>query len=198
MLAFGFCSTPSVLRPLGLRSLGLVALVALAAAAIGYLAHHASPLEGHAAQTAALVVVVAAVLAVALGAAVAARRPLSLPDVVVASPGAASLRPAQRDDLHFCTALHARTLDHGFFMGLGATVRALLRGHLPRLSSRYGACGDSRRASGRGADRRARHQLVIAGAVQVGSPWILGAGGSQSFTDEVQEDHIHLQQTPTD
>lgn len=119
MLAFGFCSTPSVLRPLGLRSLGLVALVALAAAAIGYLAHHASPLEGHAAQTAALVVVVAAVLAVALGAAVAARRPLSLPDVVVASPGAASLRPAQRDDLHFCTALHARTLDHGFFMGLG-------------------------------------------------------------------------------
>ncbi len=41
-------------------------------------------------------------------------------------------------------------------------------------------------------------QLVIAGAAQVGSPWILGAGGSQSFTDEVHEDHIHLQQTPTD
>jgi hypothetical protein len=39
---------------------------------------------------------------------------------------------------------------------------------------------------------------VIAGAAQVGSPWILGAGGSQSFTDEVHEDHIHLQQTPTD
>lgn len=119
MSALGFRPTTSAQRPLGLRSLGLAALVALAAAAIGYLAHHASPLEGHAAQTAALVVVVAAVVAVALGAAVAARRPLALPDVVVASPGAASLRAAQRDDLEFCTALHARTLDHGFFVGLG-------------------------------------------------------------------------------
>jgi hypothetical protein len=40
-------------------------------------------------------------------------------------------------------------------------------------------------------------ELVTGGAAQVGSPWILGAGGSQSFTDEVHEDHIHLQQTPT-
>lgn len=102
-----------------LGSLGLAALVALAAAALGYLAHHASPLAGHAAQTAALVVVVAAIAAVALGAAVAARRPCSLPEVVVAPPGTASLRPARRDDVDFCTALHARTLDHGFFVGLG-------------------------------------------------------------------------------
>lgn len=40
-------------------------------------------------------------------------------------------------------------------------------------------------------------ELVGGGAAQVGSPWILGAGGSQSFTDEVHQDHIHLQQTPT-
>ncbi len=39
--------------------------------------------------------------------------------------------------------------------------------------------------------------LVSGGAAQVGSPWILGAGGSQSFTDDVHQDHIHLQQTPT-
>ncbi len=40
-------------------------------------------------------------------------------------------------------------------------------------------------------------ELVDGGAAQIGSPWILGAGGSQSFTDEVHQDHIHLQQTPT-
>lgn len=40
-------------------------------------------------------------------------------------------------------------------------------------------------------------ELVGGGAAQVGSPWILGAGGSQSFTDDVHQDHIHLQQTPT-
>lgn len=40
-------------------------------------------------------------------------------------------------------------------------------------------------------------ELVSGGAAQVGSPWILGAGGSQSFTDEVHQDHIHLQQSPT-
>lgn len=39
--------------------------------------------------------------------------------------------------------------------------------------------------------------LIAGGAAQVGSPWVLGAGGSQSFTDEVHQDHIHLQQTPT-
>lgn len=39
--------------------------------------------------------------------------------------------------------------------------------------------------------------LVAGGASQVGSPWILGPGGPRSFTDEVHQDHIHLQQTPT-
>lgn len=119
MSALGFRLAPSALRTLGVGALGLAALVAIAAAAMGYLAHHASPLGGHAVQTAALVVVVAAFVAVSLGAAVAARRPLSLPDVVVASPGSASLRAAQREDLDFCTALHASTLDLGFFVALG-------------------------------------------------------------------------------
>lgn len=119
MSAFG--SRPVRSCPPGLRlgSLGLAALVALAAAALGYVAHHASPLAGHAAQTAALVVAVAALSAVALGAGVAARRPRSLPDLIVAPPGIARLRPAQQEDLDFCTVLHARTLDHGFFVGLG-------------------------------------------------------------------------------
>ena len=38
--------------------------------------------------------------------------------------------------------------------------------------------------------------LVAGGASQVGSPWILGAGAPQSFSDGVHQDHIHLQQTP--
>lgn len=41
------------------------------------------------------------------------------PDVVVAAPGSASLRPAQHADLDFCAALHARTLGHGFLVALG-------------------------------------------------------------------------------
>ena len=38
--------------------------------------------------------------------------------------------------------------------------------------------------------------FVAGGAVQLGSPWILGPGGSVSFADEVHADHLHLQQSP--
>lgn len=38
--------------------------------------------------------------------------------------------------------------------------------------------------------------LVAGGAYQLGSPWILGSGSAQSFTDDVHQDHIHLQQAP--
>ena len=44
--------------------------------------------------------------------------------------------------------------------------------------------------------REAAAYLVQAGAEQVGSPWILGPGGSRSFTDVVHEDHLHLQWSP--
>ncbi|UJA19222.1 hypothetical protein HJD18_02710 [Thermoleophilia bacterium SCSIO 60948] len=37
--------------------------------------------------------------------------------------------------------------------------------------------------------------FVSGGAAQVGSPWILGPGGTTSFTDEVHRDHVHLQQS---
>lgn len=95
------------------------ALTALAAAVLGYLAHHASPLAGHAAETAASAVILATAIAVGLAAAAATRRPIALPDVVVATPGTASSRLAERSDLDFCGALHARTLGHGFFVALG-------------------------------------------------------------------------------
>ena len=38
--------------------------------------------------------------------------------------------------------------------------------------------------------------LVGGGAAQLGSPWVLGPGGSVSFTDAVHADHLHLQQSP--
>ena len=37
--------------------------------------------------------------------------------------------------------------------------------------------------------------FVSDGATQVGSPWVLGAGGTTSFADEVHQDHLHLQQS---
>lgn len=93
--------------------------VALVSAALGYTAHHATPLEGHALGTALFVLVSATVLSVGLAAILASRRVAALPDVVVAPRAAASLRPADRKDLDFCTALQARTLGHGFFVALG-------------------------------------------------------------------------------
>jgi hypothetical protein len=39
-------------------------------------------------------------------------------------------------------------------------------------------------------------ELIAGGAYQLGSPWVLGAGGPQSFTDAVHQDHIHVQQSP--
>jgi hypothetical protein len=36
-------------------------------------------------------------------------------------------------------------------------------------------------------------RLVTGGAAQVGSPWVLAPGGSRSFTDDVHQDHVHVQ-----
>lgn len=36
--------------------------------------------------------------------------------------------------------------------------------------------------------------LLAEGAVQIGSPWVFGAG---SFTDAVHQDHLHVQRSPT-
>jgi hypothetical protein len=35
--------------------------------------------------------------------------------------------------------------------------------------------------------------LVTGGAAQVGGPWVLAPGGSRSFTDDVHQDHVHVQ-----
>lgn len=37
--------------------------------------------------------------------------------------------------------------------------------------------------------------FAAGGAEQLGSPWVFAGGGSNSFSDEVHQDHIHLQQS---
>jgi hypothetical protein len=50
------------------------------------------------------------------------------------------------------------------------------------------------RSNGSAAHRLAQN-MVESGARQLGSPWVLGSGSPQSFTDDVHQDHLHLQQT---
>lgn len=38
--------------------------------------------------------------------------------------------------------------------------------------------------------------LIAGGAAQVGSPWVLPPGGSRSFSDDVHQDHVHVQWSP--
>ena len=38
--------------------------------------------------------------------------------------------------------------------------------------------------------------LIAGGAAQVGSPWVLPPGGARSFSDDVHQDHVHVQWSP--
>ena len=49
-------------------------------------------------------------------------------------------------------------------------------------------------AMGSSAQRLAS-AFLAAGAVQVGSPWVLAPGGRRSFSDRVHRDHLHVQQS---
>lgn len=95
------------------------ALLAAAAAAVGYGAHHASPLAPHGAGTVLAIAALAAALGLIPASIVAGRRHARLPAVVVVAPSSTALRPARSSDVEFCAALHAETLAHGFFVALG-------------------------------------------------------------------------------
>lgn len=101
------------------RPRGLVpALSAFAAGLFVYAIHH-DPLQSHAVEAVAFAVVVPVLAVLAVAAAAASR---SFPDpapVVILSGCAPSVAEADRSDLDFCTALHADSLAHGFFVGLG-------------------------------------------------------------------------------
>lgn len=96
------------------------ALIGVAAGSLGYLAHHAPPLQGHTLEVIAMVALLAALLGAGLALALATRHAPALPEVVIAeSSGAVDVRRATPADIEFASTLHARTLEHGFFVALG-------------------------------------------------------------------------------
>jgi len=96
------------------------ALIGVAAGSLGYIAHHASPLQGHTLAVIAMVGLLAALLGAALAWVGSKRRAPALTEVVIAeSSGAVDVCRATPSDIEFASTLHARTLDHGFFVALG-------------------------------------------------------------------------------
>jgi hypothetical protein len=91
------------------------------------------------------------------------------------------------------------------------SISVLRSGHPERVwatartsAHRAGAAADIYAVAGRlvirqrsrsSAAYRLAASLVAGGAAQVGSPWLLGRGGRRSFTDDVHQDHIHVQQS---
>lgn len=108
-----------------LRWLGPLAALVVAAATYGL--HHTPPLDDHGALTALLAIATAAVLLAVVPATASQTAERRLPMVVAVERGAGVVRPARDEDLDFCVALHAATLDHGFFPQLG---RRFMRAYL--------------------------------------------------------------------
>lgn len=101
------------------RSALAAVLLALGAAAVGYLLHHLPPLGGHGAELVALAVAGAAALVLLPAVIATGRRHRSPPVVLVAAPGSVAIRSGREDQRDFCAALHAESLAHGFFVHLG-------------------------------------------------------------------------------
>lgn len=99
------------------RATAAVVGAAAAAATIAYALHHFGPLEEHALETVVAAIAIAMLIA-AVPAALAAAAS-GLPELIVAAPGSHHVRAAGAADAHFCAALHAATLPHGFFTQLG-------------------------------------------------------------------------------
>lgn len=98
--------------------------VVLAALVIAFGMHPYSSLER---RDVGISLAVLAAIAVAAALTLQAHlRPRRLP-VVTLEPGTARVRPIEPSDLDLCAALHAETLPHGFFAGLG---RRFLRAYL--------------------------------------------------------------------
>jgi len=112
--------------------------------------------------------------------------------------------------------IHRGGIDDGLLRTLGAaaerqriSVSVLRSGHprevwqTSRLSAHSrGFAADIYAVNGRLVIRQRRPgsaahtlaaRLVTGGAAQVGSPWVLAPGGSRSFTDDVHQDHVHVQ-----
>ncbi|MCP9491071.1 MAG: GNAT family N-acetyltransferase [Solirubrobacteraceae bacterium MAG38_C4-C5] len=107
--------------PLTRRGDGRIALVAVAivAAATGYLLHHLPAMAGHAVEIVAFAVITAAALAAAPAVVAHGRRHAPLPRVIAPGKACAAVESARGEHVDFMAALHAHTLDHGFFVALG-------------------------------------------------------------------------------
>lgn len=109
-------------RPVALHLVRLIRnpalLAAIGAIAVSYGLHHTRPLDGH--DVVVLLLMAATATAVALAVAALARpAKRELPVVITLGLDSAGIRAVGADDLDFCAALHAETLPHGFFVGLG-------------------------------------------------------------------------------
>lgn len=98
------------------RPTAVTVTAGIVAAALAYATHHAPLLAGHESLT--VLVVVLGSVAIGLAAAAATPEPLLRP-IVVASTGAARVRPALPGDMPAIARLHAEALPHGFLAGLG-------------------------------------------------------------------------------
>ena len=95
----------------------ILVAVGLTAATLSYLGHHWPRFDGHALDSAFIVVLGSAAAAAAIISALPARAATA--DVVVARPTAITVRAMQRGDLPYVARLHATALPHGFFTTLG-------------------------------------------------------------------------------
>ena len=93
-------------------------VAALSAAALPYMVHHGTPLDGHGVSI-LFVIAAAAAIVVVVQAAFARAVEQQLPSVLSLRPESVAVRPIGNPDLDFCAALHAETLPHGFFAQLG-------------------------------------------------------------------------------
>jgi hypothetical protein len=105
------------LAPVSYASQGLA--VALVAAGLGYLLHHLPPLRDHPVTGVAVALAAAVAAAFAVGALAARGNASRLPTVLVATRDGLTVQRLGREQLDFCAALHAETLEHGFFVRLG-------------------------------------------------------------------------------
>lgn len=109
--------------------------IAVLAAAVAYALHHLPPLRDHLAAGIAIVLLGTASAALLAGRLGERRQAFALPSILVPTPGAVRPRPLRATDVAFCAALHAETLEHGFFVELGP--RFLRRYYAAFLDSPY-------------------------------------------------------------
>ena len=134
----------------------------------------------------------------------AARRVLANPRIVLPDSARWDIERGKVDEA-LLEALQAATERHKL------EVAVLISGHPPDVwaaerpsAHSAGLAADIYAVDGRDVIRQRRagspafeltESFLAGGAAQVGSPWSLDPSGVRSFTDDVHQDHLHLQQS---